>query len=67
MAQIGHFVRTQLGYAGRLRTLSLNLPLVFVPADDSDVENAPDYRIRVGAARRSLAGAANPRPPVPIG
>lgn len=48
MAQIGHFVRTQLGYAGRLRTLSLNLPLVFVPADDSDVENAPDYRIRVG-------------------
>lgn len=48
MAQIGQFVRTQLGYAGRVRTLSLNLPLVFVPAEHSDAEQAPDYRIRVG-------------------
>lgn len=48
MAQIGHFVRTQLSYAGRVRTLSLNLPLVFVPSDHSDAEQAPDYRIRVG-------------------
>lgn len=48
MAQIGHFVRTQLGYAGRVRTLSLNLPLVFVQTHHSDADQAPDYRIRIG-------------------
>lgn len=48
MAQIGHFARTQLGYAGRVRTLSLNVVLVFVPADHSDAGQAPDYRIRLG-------------------
>ncbi|MGB3339095.1 MAG: DUF736 domain-containing protein [Devosia sp.] len=48
MAQIGQFVRTQLGYAGRVRTLSLNLVLVFVPAEHSDSEQAPDYRIHLG-------------------
>jgi uncharacterized protein (DUF736 family) len=48
MSQIGQFTRTQSGYAGRVRTLSLDLALVFVPADNADVENAPDYRIRLG-------------------
>jgi len=48
MAQIGEFTRTQKGYAGRVRTLSLDLAVVFVSVDNADVENAPDYRIRVG-------------------
>ncbi|TIL65645.1 DUF736 domain-containing protein [Mesorhizobium sp.] len=48
MAQIGQFTRTQAGYSGRVRTLSLDLAIVFIPADNADVENAPDYRIRLG-------------------
>ena len=48
MAQIGQFTRTQSGYVGRVRTLSLDLTLVFVPADKADIESAPDYRIRLG-------------------
>lgn len=48
MAQIGEFTRTQSGYAGRVHTLSLNLAVVFVPVDNANVENAPDYRIRLG-------------------
>lgn len=48
MAQIGQFARTQSGYSGRVRTLSLDLAIVFVPADNTDAENAPDYRIRLG-------------------
>ncbi|RWQ37070.1 MAG: DUF736 domain-containing protein [Mesorhizobium sp.] len=48
MAQIGQFIRTQAGYAGRVRTLSLDLAVVFVPAHNVDVESAPDYRIRLG-------------------
>ncbi|MBN9306954.1 MAG: hypothetical protein BGO82_05375 [Devosia sp. 67-54] len=47
MAQIGQFTRTQTGYSGRVRTLSLDLAVVLLPVDSTDVENAPDYRIRV--------------------
>src|SRR5262245_42465977 len=46
MAQIGQFTRTQTGYAGRVRTLSLDLAVVLLPVDNTDIENAPDYRIR---------------------
>lgn len=48
MAQIGQFTRTQSGYSGRVRTLLLDLAIVFIPADNADVENAPDYRLRLG-------------------
>ncbi|TIU69804.1 MAG: DUF736 domain-containing protein [Mesorhizobium sp.] len=48
MAQIGQFTRAESGYSGRIRTLSLDFALVFVPVDKTDVENAPDYRIRLG-------------------
>ncbi|WP_395698474.1 DUF736 domain-containing protein [Methylocella sp.] len=47
MAQIGHFNRTKNGYAGRVRTLFLDAELVLVPAEHSDAENAPDYRIHL--------------------
>lgn len=47
MAQIGHFNRTKNGYAGRVRTLFLDAELVLVPAEHSDVENAPDYRVHL--------------------
>lgn len=48
MAQIGQFTRTQSGYSGRIRTLLLDRAVVFVAADTVAVENAPDYRIRLG-------------------
>jgi uncharacterized protein (DUF736 family) len=47
MPQIGEFTRTQSGYCGRLRTLSLDLELVLIPAEPTDTENAPDYRIHL--------------------
>lgn len=47
MTQIGQFTRTQSGYSGHIRTLSLDLALVLVPTDSADVENAPDFRIRL--------------------
>lgn len=49
MALIGQFTRSSLGYAGRLRSLGLNAELVLVPADPSDAENAPDFRVHLGA------------------
>jgi uncharacterized protein (DUF736 family) len=45
MAQIGSFIRTRNGFSGRLRTLSLDIELTIVPADHSDAENAPNYRV----------------------
>ena len=82
MARIGTFARTQHGFTGRLRTLSLDIELVLVPAEHSDTENTPDYRIHAGdeegpevgagwrrltADRRPHLHAAPPRQPVPIG
>ena len=48
MPQIGEFTRTKSGYSGRIRTLSLDIELTLVPAEPSDAENAPDYRIHHG-------------------
>jgi uncharacterized protein (DUF736 family) len=47
MPQIGEFTRTKSGYSGRIRTLSLDIELTVVPAEPSDAENAPDYRIHL--------------------
>ena len=46
--QIGHFTATEDGFAGRLHTLALDMALTLVPAETSDSENAPDYRVMAG-------------------
>ena len=46
--QIGHFTATADGFAGRLHTLMLDTALTLVPAEASDTENAPDYRVLAG-------------------
>lgn len=48
MSLIGEFTRTKSGYGGRIRTLALDAFLVLVPAEHSDAENAPDYRVHLG-------------------
>jgi len=48
MTQIDEFTREKKGYSGRVHTLSLNLDIAIVPAEASETENAPDYRIHIG-------------------
>ena len=48
MTLIGEFTRTKSGFGGRIRTLALDAALVLVPAEHSDAENAPDYRVHLG-------------------
>lgn len=48
MMRIGAFVAVDGGFAGHLHTLTLDIDLVLVPADPSDSENAPDYRVIAG-------------------
>lgn len=45
MPQIGDFIRGETGFAGRIRTLLLDLEVNILPAEASDVGNAPDYRL----------------------
>ena len=52
MSLIGQFNSTKSGYAGRVRTLVIDAELVLVPAEHSDAENAPDYRIHLRRRRR---------------
>lgn len=58
MTQIGHFTRTKSGYAGRISTLTLDRELTLVPAESSDTENAPDYRVHGGDSSGPEVGAA---------
>lgn len=53
MTQIGRFTLTADGFHGRIETLSLSAELCLVPAD-ADAENAPDYRIHLGADGEGL-------------
>jgi uncharacterized protein (DUF736 family) len=48
MTQIGEFTRTKTGFAGRIKTITLDFELCLVPADPSETEGAPDYRIHLG-------------------
>ena len=57
MAQIGQFTRNKCGFAGRIHTLTLNRDLALVPAETSDAENAPAYRIHLGDADGPEVGA----------
>lgn len=45
--QIGRFHKIGVGYAGRLQTLALDVPLRLVPIQ-SDKEKAPDWRVHQG-------------------
>lgn len=56
MAQIGQFTRTKVGYSGRIHTLVIDTELTLVPADHSDAENAPNYRIHLGGGDGSDVG-----------
>ncbi|MDF1836067.1 MAG: DUF736 domain-containing protein [Alteraurantiacibacter sp. bin_em_oilr2.035] len=58
MPQIGQFTRDETGFTGRIHTLTLSRELIIVPAEHSDAENAPAYRIHYGDADGPEVGAA---------
>ncbi len=50
---IGTFTAADGGFAGHLHTLTLDLELTLVPAENSDSENAPDFRGIAGAGDKA--------------
>lgn len=64
MANIGNFTAHNDGFAGTVRTLTLNVKVRIVPAS-KESENAPDYRIvaggfEIGAAWKKVSKADRP-------
>jgi uncharacterized protein (DUF736 family) len=57
MAHIGQFTREKSAFTGRIQTLTLTRELTILPADPSDAENAPDYRIHLGDSDGPEIGA----------
>ncbi len=47
--RIGTFIAEDGGFTGHLHTLMLDVELALVPADNSDSENAPDFRVIAGS------------------
>lgn len=58
MPQIGQFTRDESGFTGRIQTLTLDCELSIVPAEHSDTENAPAYRVHHGDTDGPEIGAA---------
>jgi uncharacterized protein (DUF736 family) len=48
MTQIGEFTKTRAGYAGQIKTLTIDTKVVLVRVEKSDKENTPDFRILAG-------------------
>jgi uncharacterized protein (DUF736 family) len=57
MPQIGQFTRETTGFVGRIHTLTVYRDITLVPAEPSDAENAPDYRIHQGNSDGPEIGA----------
>lgn len=57
MSRIGHFTREAEGLVGSIQTLTLSCKLTLAPAESSNAENAPDYRVHHGSAEGPEIGA----------
>lgn len=55
--QIGSFFRTADGYEGIIETATLDIRISIVPADPTDAEKAPDWRVHRGDSEGPEIGA----------
>jgi uncharacterized protein (DUF736 family) len=55
--QIGMFTREANGFIGQVHTLTLACDLAIIPAEPSETENAPDYRVHQGGDEGPEVGA----------
>lgn len=51
--RIGTLAATEGGFAGRLRSLTLDIELALVPAEPTSSEGAPDFRVIAGSGDES--------------
>ncbi|WP_306253768.1 DUF736 domain-containing protein [Parvularcula sp. IMCC14364] len=58
MATIGTFSKTDNGYTGTIRTMTINVKSTFVPNEKNGNDKAPDFRIYAGGAELGAAWRA---------
>ena len=51
MAIIGTFTKTQSGYSGAIRTMTVNVKASLVANDKNGNDKAPDFRVMAGESR----------------
>ena len=61
MAIIGTFTKTQSGYSGAIRTMTVNVKAAFVVNDKNGNDKAPDYRVMAGKTELGAAWRARPK------
>jgi uncharacterized protein (DUF736 family) len=54
MATIGTFTKSEAGFTGAVKTLTLNVKAKFIPAE-KESDKAPDFRILAGAVEFGAA------------
>ena len=54
MATIGTFTKSEAGFTGAVKTLTLNVKAKFIPVE-KESDKAPDYRILAGAVEFGAA------------
>lgn len=61
MAIIGTFSKTAGGYAGVIRTMTVNVKASFVANDKNDNAKAPDFRVMAGKIELGAAWRVEPK------
>jgi uncharacterized protein (DUF736 family) len=52
--QIGSFRKTRDGYEGHIHSLTIDAPVCLVPAQFTDAENAPEWRLLRGESETGV-------------
>lgn len=65
MSTIGTFTKSDDGYTGSIRTLTLNTKVKLVPTEEKKAENSPDFRVfagtlNIGAGWQKMSRADRP-------
>lgn len=61
MAVIGTFSKTAAGYAGAIRTMTVNVKASFVANDKNGNAKAPDFRVMAGKVELGAAWRVEPK------
>ena len=61
MAIIGTFTKTQSGYSGAIRTMTVNVKASLVANDKNGNDKAPDFRVMAGNVELGAAWRVEPK------
>ena len=71
MATIGQFKKTEVGFDGRISTLTMNCDVSFIPNENKKNEDSPDFFVKaghcdLGFARHAIAQGDDGKPYISV-